>query len=66
MVLEIILLQDHIKDFVYKAVNGIAGIKIEGKITFQNLEALSPEKLTYSPNQKTVKKALLSGTSKAC
>ena len=36
MALEIILLQDHIKDFVYKVVNGIAGIKIEGKITFQN------------------------------
>ena len=34
MVLETILLQTHIKNFVYKAVNGIARMKIEGKITF--------------------------------
>ena len=32
MVLEIILLQDHTKDFVWKALNDIAGMKIEGKI----------------------------------
>ena len=37
IVLQIILLQDHIKDFVYKAVNGIGGIIIEGKITVKNL-----------------------------
>ena len=34
MVLETILLQTHIKNFVYKVVNAIAGMKIEGKITF--------------------------------
>ena len=39
MVLEIILLQDHIKGFVWKALNDIAGMKIEGKIYFKNLEA---------------------------
>ena len=59
MVLEIILLQDHIKYFVYKAVNGIAGMKIEGRIMFKNLEALSLEKPTYSPNQGTVEESLV-------
>ena len=66
MVLEIVLLQDHIQDLVYKAVNSIAVMKIEGKITSKNLKALSTEKLTYSPNQGKWKRALLSGTSKAC
>ena len=39
--------------------NGIAGMKIEGKITFKNLEALSLEKLTYSANQGTVEESLV-------
>ena len=34
-------------------------MKIEGKITFKNLEALSLEKLTYSPNQGTVEESLV-------
>ena len=59
MVLEVILLQDHKKDFVYKAVNNIAGMKIEGKITFKNLEAFSLEKLTYSSNQETGEESLV-------
>ena len=59
MVLEIILLQDHIKDFVYKAVNGIVGMIIEGKITFKNLEALLLENPTYSPNQGTMGESLV-------
>ena len=58
MVLEIILLQDHIKDFVNKALSGIAGMKIEGKITFKNLEALPLGKSSYSPNQGTVEESL--------
>ena len=66
MVLEIVLLQDHIQDLVYKAVNSIAVMKIEGKITSKNLKALSTEKSTYTPNQGKWKRALLSGTSKAC
>ena len=37
IVLQIILLQDHIKDFVYKAVNGIGGMTIKGKITVKNV-----------------------------
>ena len=59
MVLGIILLQDHIKDIVYKAVSGLAGMKIEEKITFKNLEALPLEKLTYSSNQGTVEENLV-------
>ena len=59
MVLGIILLQDHIKDNVYKAVSGLAGMKIEEKITFKNLEALPLEKLTYSSNQGTVEEDLV-------
>ena len=59
MVLKVILLQDHKKDFVYKAVNNIAGMKIEGKITFKNLEAFSLEKLTYSSNQETGEESLV-------
>ena len=58
MVLEIILLQNHITDFAYKVVNGIAGMIIEGRITFKNLEALSLEKPIYSPNQGTVEENL--------
>ena len=50
MVLETILLESHIKDFEYKAVDGTAWMKIERKITFKNLEALSLEKPNYSPN----------------
>ena len=37
MVLQIILLQDHVNDFAYKTVNGIAGMTIEEKITFKKL-----------------------------
>ena len=59
MVLENILLQDHLKDFLYKAVNDIAGMKIEGKITSKNLEVLSLEKQTCSPNQETVEESLV-------
>ena len=59
MVLGIILLENHIKEFAYKAVNGTAEMKIEGRITFKNLEALSLEKLTYSPNQGTVEESLV-------
>ena len=59
MVLEIILLQDHIKDFLYKAVNDIAGMKIEGKITSKKLEVLSLEKQTCSRNQETVEESLV-------
>ena len=59
MVLEIIPLQDHIKDFVYKAVNGIVRTKIRRKITLKNLEALSLEKSTYSPNQETMEESLV-------
>ena len=53
MVLEIILLQDHIKDLAYKEV------KIKGKITFKNLEALSLEQSIHSPNQGTVEESLV-------
>ena len=49
LVLEIILLQDHIKDFAYKAVNGMK----------KKLDTLSLEKPTYSPNQGTVKESLV-------
>ena len=59
MVLEINLCQDHIKDFVYKVVNCIDGMKIQGKNTFKNLEALSLEKPTYSPNQEKVEESLV-------
>ena len=38
--------------------NGIARMKIEGRITFKNLEALSLEKPIYSPNQGTVEESL--------
>ena len=59
MMLETILLESHIKDFEYKAVDGTAWMKIERKITFKNLEALSLEKPNYSPNQETVKESLV-------
>ena len=59
MVLENILFQDHIKDFLYKAVNDIAGMKIEGKITSKKLEVLSLEKQTCSRNQETVEESLV-------
>ena len=59
MVLEIILLHDHMKDFAYKAVTGIAGMKIEGRITLKNLEALPLKKRIYSPNQRTVEESLV-------
>ena len=51
VVLEIILLQEYIKDLLWKAVNGIASMKIKGKTMFKNVEAFWLEKPTYSPNQ---------------
>ena len=59
MVLETILLESHIKDFGYQAVNGIAWMKIERKITFKTVETLSLEKPNYYPNQGTVKESLV-------
>ena len=59
MVLEIILLQDRIKDFAYKAVNGIAGMKIKGRITLKNLKVLSLEKPICFPNYGTVEESFV-------
>ena len=44
MALEIFLLQDHIKDFVYKAVNGIAGMKNRRKDHVQKFRSFTPGK----------------------
>ena len=59
MVLEIILLQDHIKDFAYEAVNGIAVKKIKGRITLKNLKVLFLEKPICSPNHGTVEESFV-------